>query len=177
MVAQSVKNLPAVQEICVRSMGQEDPLEKEMANHSGILTLKIPWTKESGRLQSMDHKSQIQPSDQTTRAIDNICAISCELSYRYWNPHKVEKLTTCWPDCSHHRKWKLKLLSRVRLFETPWVMGYTVDEILQARILEWVTFPFSRGSFQPRDRTQVFCIAGGFFTSWATREAQEYWNG
>ena len=43
--------------------------------------------------------------------------------------------------------------------------------ILQARILEWVAFPFSRGSSQPRDRTQISCIAVGFFTSWATREA------
>ena len=48
--------------------------------------------------------------------------------------------------------------------------------ILQARILEWVAFPFSRGSSQPRDRTQVSRIAGGFFTSWATREAQDYWS-
>ena len=54
---------------------------------------------------------------------------------------------------------------------------YTVHGILQARILEWVAFTFSRGSSQPRDRTQVFCIAGGFFTSWAMREAQEYWSG
>ena len=45
---------------------------------------------------------------------------------------------------------------------------YTVHGILQARILEWVAFPFSRGSSQPRDRTQVSRIAGGFFTSWAT---------
>ena len=44
-------------------------------------------------------------------------------------------------------------------------MDFTVHEILQARILEWVTFPFSRGSSQPKDRTQVSCIAGGFFTS------------
>ena len=43
--------------------------------------------------------------------------------------------------------------------------------ILQARILEWVAFPFSRGSSQPRDRTQISCIAVWFFTSWATREA------
>ena len=49
---------------------------------------------------------------------------------------------------------------------------YPVHGILQARILEWVAFPFSRGSSQPRDRTQVSQIAGGFFTSWATREAQ-----
>ena len=44
-------------------------------------------------------------------------------------------------------------------------------EILQARILEWVVRPFSRGSSQPRDQTQVSLIAGRFFTSWATREA------
>ena len=50
-------------------------------------------------------------------------------------------------------------------------MDYTVHEILQARILEGVAFPFSRRSSQSRDRTQVSSIAGGFFTSWATREA------
>ena len=49
--------------------------------------------------------------------------------------------------------------------------------ILQAWILEWVAFPFSRGSSQPRDRTQVSRIAGRVFTSWAMREAQEYWSG
>ena len=43
--------------------------------------------------------------------------------------------------------------------------------------IEWVASPFSRGSFQPRDRAQVSHIGGRFFTSWATREAQEYWNG
>ena len=42
---------------------------------------------------------------------------------------------------------------------------YTVHGTPQARILEWVAFPFSRRSSQPRDRTQVSCIAGGFFTS------------
>ena len=44
-------------------------------------------------------------------------------------------------------------------------MDYTVHGILHARILECVAFPFSRGSSQPRDQTQVFRIAGGFFTS------------
>ena len=53
-------------------------------------------------------------------------------------------------------------------------MDYTVHGILQARILEWVAFPFSRGSSQPRDRTQVSHIAGRFFTSWATREARYF---
>ena len=55
-------------------------------------------------------------------------------------------------------------------------MDYTVHGILQARILEWIAFPFSRGSSQPRDRTQVSHIAGGFFTSWATREARLSWQ-
>jgi len=48
---------------------------------------------------------------------------------------------------------------------------HTVHGILQARILEWVAIPFSRESFQPRDQTQFSHITGGFFTSWATREA------
>ena len=52
--AQMVKNLPATQEIWVRSLGQEDPLEKEMAIHSSTLAWKIPWTEESGRPQSME---------------------------------------------------------------------------------------------------------------------------
>ena len=50
-------------------------------------------------------------------------------------------------------------------------MDFIVHGILQARILEWVTFLFSWESSQPRDQTQVSHIAGGFFTSWATREA------
>ena len=49
---------------------------------------------------------------------------------------------------------------------------YTVHGILQATILEWVAVPFSKGSSQPRDHTQVSHIAGGFFTSWATRETK-----
>ena len=65
-------------------------------------------------------------------------------------------------------KWQWKSLSRVQLSAPPWP---TVHGILQVRILEWVAFPFSRGSSQPRDRTQVSHIAGGFFTCWATREA------
>ena len=55
-VAQPVKNLPAMQETWVQSLGQEDPLEKEMATHSSILGGKIPWTEEPGGLQSMGHR-------------------------------------------------------------------------------------------------------------------------
>ena len=49
-------------------------------------------------------------------------------------------------------------------------MEHTVHGVLQVRILEWVAVPFSSGSSQPRDGTQVFCIVGRFFTNWATRE-------
>ena len=52
-MSQTVKSLPAVQETWVQSLGGEDPLEKGMATHSGILAWKIPWTEEPGGLQSM----------------------------------------------------------------------------------------------------------------------------
>jgi len=48
-----VKNVPTMQETWVRSLGWEDPLEKGMATHSSILAWRIPWTEETGRLQSM----------------------------------------------------------------------------------------------------------------------------
>ena len=53
LVAQREKRLPVVQETWVLSLGQEDPLEKEMATHSSTLAWKIPWTERPGRLQSM----------------------------------------------------------------------------------------------------------------------------
>ena len=52
LVAQMVKNLPSMQETCVQSLGWEDPLEKEMTTHSSILAWKIPWTEETGGLQT-----------------------------------------------------------------------------------------------------------------------------
>ena len=87
-VAQLVKNLPALQETWVRSLGWEDPLEKVKATHSSILAWRIPWT---------------------------------------------------------------------------------VQFLEFSRILKWIAFPSSRGSSQPRDRTQVSLIAGRFFTSWTMR--------
>ena len=62
-MAQTVKNQPAMQENWVRSLGQEDPLEEEMATHSSILAWRIPWTEEPGRLQSMGLKELAQLSD------------------------------------------------------------------------------------------------------------------
>ena len=56
-MTQLVKNLPAVEETQVQSLGGEDPLEKGTAAHSSILAWKIPWTEESGGLQSMESQS------------------------------------------------------------------------------------------------------------------------
>ena len=58
LVAQRVKRLPAVRETQVQFLGQEDPLEKEMATHSSTLAWKIPWTEKPGRLQYMGSQSQ-----------------------------------------------------------------------------------------------------------------------
>ena len=66
---------------------------------------------------------------------------------------------------------KVKSLSRVGLFVTPCPPGSSVHGILQARILEWVAISFSRGSFQPKNQTQVSHIASRHFKLWATKEA------
>ena len=63
LVAQRVKNQLLMQETWVRSLGQEDPLEKGMATHSSILAWKIPWTEEPEGLQSMELQSWTQLSD------------------------------------------------------------------------------------------------------------------
>ena len=62
--AQMVKNLPALQETGLQSLGQEDPQEKEMASHSSVLAWRIPWTEEPDRLQSM--RSQRVEHDKVT---------------------------------------------------------------------------------------------------------------
>ena len=63
LVAQMVKNLPAMQETWIQSPGLEDPMEKEMATHSSILAWEIPRTEEPERLQSVGLQSQTQLSD------------------------------------------------------------------------------------------------------------------
>ena len=63
-MAQTVKNLPEMQETWVRSLGWEDPLERGLATHSSILVWRIPWTEEPGRLQSVG--SQRVRHDETT---------------------------------------------------------------------------------------------------------------
>ena len=71
LVAQTVKNLPAMQEAQVQSLGQKDTLEKGKASHSSILTLRTPWTEEPGRLQSVVPKSDTD----TTKKENFLCSI------------------------------------------------------------------------------------------------------
>ena len=74
-----------------------------------------------------------------------------------------------------HKLCCAESLSHVQLLATPRTVARQAPlsmGILQARILEWVAMPSSRGSSQPRDRTQLFYIVGGFFTVWATMEAR-----
>ena len=63
LVAQMVKNLPAMRETRVRSLGWEDSMKKGMATHSSILAYRVPWTEEPGRLQSMSSQSWTRLSD------------------------------------------------------------------------------------------------------------------
>ena len=70
-MAQTVKNLPPVQETRVPSLGQEDALEKEMATHSSMLVWEIPWTEEPGGLQSM--VSQSDTTEQLSTPVGGGC--------------------------------------------------------------------------------------------------------
>ena len=85
----------------------------------------------------------------------------------------------CWGECLDHYAMSASLPHTLEVKVKVTQLYLTlciVHGILQARILERVAFPFSKGSSQFRDRIQVFRITGRFFTSWATWEAQEYWS-
>ena len=71
---------------------------------------------------------------------------------------------------SHMAEVKVEVAQSCQLWDP---IDYRVHGTLQARILEWVAVPFSRGSSQPSDRAQVSCVAGGFFTSWATGKPKD----
>ena len=73
-MAQTLKHLPEMQ---VQSLGQEDPLEKEMATHSSTLAWKIPWTEESGRPQSMGSQ-RVGHDGDFTQSINNVVRVSGE---------------------------------------------------------------------------------------------------
>ena len=92
LVAQMVKHLSTVWETRVRSLGREDPLEKEMAIHSSTIAWKIPWTEEPGRLQSMGSQSQTRLSDFTFTT-----------KYSIW----LCSINVCWLELKFIMKWKV----------------------------------------------------------------------
>ena len=73
-----VKNLPSKQETWVQSLGQEDPLEKEIATHSSILAWEIPWTEEPSGLQSMGWKNSQSKQQQLSQQVGHSSLISLD---------------------------------------------------------------------------------------------------
>ena len=147
LVAQMVKNLPAMLETWAQTLGQEDPLGKEMVTHSRILAWRIPWTEELGGLSSWGHK-QLDVTEHLTLATACslkqvggkkrfmlkciIYGVYIHIYIMYLNVNSVTHLT----------------LYDSMDYSLP---GSSVHGILQARTLEWVAIPFSRGSSRPRD--------------------------
>ena len=94
-----VKNPPAMEETWVQSLGQEDPLEEDMATHSSILAWRIPWTEESSRLQSLHSQSGRQLSDRicmhkvyVTEAMSIASPdFPCKISYHFSLPKVIVK--------------------------------------------------------------------------------------
>ena len=154
-----------MQEMLVASLGQEDPLEKEMTAHSSILTWEIPWTEEPGGLQSMG--SQEVKHDLVTK--QQFIFIYCLITYRF----KHENFRTLKKLCynSGHggggAGGGLVTQSCLTLCDpmdcNP--PGSYVHGTSQARTLEWVAISFSKGSSQSRNQTHISCTAGRFFTT------------
>ena len=171
-----------MQETWVLFLSWEDPVEKGMATHSNIFAWEISWSEEPDGLQSWGGKESDMTWATNTFTFFtfrqriglsyinfNLCnkdkgsailsnAHSCIFRRGNWDSQKVKVLvaqscpTLCNPmDCS--------------------LPSSSVHGILQGRILEWVAIPFFRGSSLPRNWTWVSCIAGRFFTMWATRES------
>ena len=136
LVAQSVKNLPAVQETQVWSLGWEDPLEKEMVTHSSFLAWKISRTEEPGGLQSMGSQSRAQLSDSYTWLEKSI---THSLNH-YYLPVVTDKEGL--PGAAAAAKSLQSCSTLCNLIDgSP--PGSPVPGILQARTLEWVAISFS----------------------------------
>ena len=102
-MAQRVKCLPAMRETWVRSLGREDPLEKEMETHSSTLTWKIPWTEEPSRLQSME--LQRVGHDWVTLLSIYIYIYEVGISIFQIRKLKLEEIRS---NCYKQLKWKTK---------------------------------------------------------------------
>ena len=165
-------------ETWVQSLSWEDPLEKTMAPHSSTLAWRIPWREEHGRLQSMgSQRVDSRLSDFTfTSLMTDYRELRSKGEMRTEDSERCLSFKTfC---CAQKHHWSLMLcvclVAQVCLTLQPHGLQPTrlfCSGILQARILEWVAMPSSRGSPQPRDQTQVSHIAGRFFTICTTWES------
>ena len=145
-----------MQEMQVWFLSLEDPLAEKMATRSHILVWEITWTEEPGSLQSMwSQRVWIDWSNLAGNLPSSDPSI-CYMSFFFFLVLRVLVTLLC-----------LTLYNPMDY--SP--LGSSVHGISQARILDWVPIPFSRGPSQSRDWTHVSCIAGRFFAIWATREA------
>ena len=162
--------------------------------------LSGPWRHSKPFLTNLDCLG-CSPHTLTSEVLSPMCVCTLshvQLSATPWTVARRSPLSMeffrqeCWsglpfPSPGDLSDPGIELMSFVSPREAMWTslscltfcnpMDYTVHGILQARILEWVTVPFPRGSSQPRDWTQVSRIVHRFFTSWATSEVQGYWSG
>ena len=172
-------------------------LEKEMATHSSVLAWRIPGTGEPGGLPSMGSQSQTPPAiglKVEATHTTSILILCHDRTMPLWGPrlHEpnipiVQGLCSCHPTLPTFSLLKDLWLthgSSSQSFESEVAQscptlfhpmdcslpGFSIHGIFQARILEWVTISFSRGSFRPRGWTQLSHIVGRRFTVWATRE-------
>ena len=93
LVAQTEKHLSTMWETWVRSLGQEDPLEKEMAIHSSTITWKIPWTEEPGRLQSMGLE---RVGHDWVISLSLICLCTCEYTFSFNQDVQIRHTHCTW---------------------------------------------------------------------------------
>ena len=142
-MAQQVKNPPAMQEtqeMQVRFLGREDPLEEDMKTHSSILAWEIPWREGPGGLQSTGSQ---RVGHDWAHGQEPTLLFTGPCGWLWW--------------CMHAKSFQLCPTLCNLMDHSP--AGSSVHGILQARILEWVAMPSSRGSFWPRDQTQVSYVS------------------
>ena len=132
--------------------------------HSGLISFRMDWL-DLLAVQGI-LKSLLQYHSSKASILRRPAFFIVQLSYPYMTTGKTIALTR-WTFVDKVMSLLFNILSRLVITFLP---------RSKHLFISWAV-PFSRGSSQPRDRTQVSHIAGRFFTSWATREAQEYWSG
>ena len=151
-----VKRLPTMWETQVRSLGWENPLEKEMATHSSTLAWKIPWMEETGRLQSMGLQRVRHNWATSLSLCGGVCSNSCPLS-RWCHPTIIHPLSSPSPPAfslSQHQSLLqcMKVKSESEVTQSCLALsdpmdcsppGSSVHGIFQARVLEWGAMAFS----------------------------------